>query len=236
MEQHLSSRRRYLGVAGAVLGTGLAGCMGIGSASGLENADPFNANPTFELSGDGPGEPVTLSLGFGGNDFERTFQPGEEFETEVDSPQGNATIEVDYSEEEEVGVDLNWSREGLDLTIEIEQSRWNNTAGTVEISFENEQLTTAFDATVTLSEATTQITGTDTRTIQPETEYEVDISLSVEDDEVDGGLAIGWDDGEDEGEDEEDEDEEETEAEDDDDVDEETEAEETEVDEGDDAN
>lgn len=192
MDHYPLSRRGYLGAAGVALGAGFAGCTGIGSASDLANSDTFDIGFTFDLSGDGPGEPVTLSLTAGDNQFERTFEPGEEFETEIDSPHGDAEVEVEYGEE--VTAELEWSRPGLELHIDLEQTRWDNTAGNVEISFADEELTTAFDATLTLPEATTEITGTDTRTIQAETEYEIDISLIAEDDEVEGGLEVEWDD------------------------------------------
>ncbi|ELY41806.1 hypothetical protein C496_08426 [Natronorubrum tibetense GA33] len=159
---------------------------------------------TFELSGDGPGEPVTVSLVLDDNEFERTFQPGEKFETELDSLHGDAEIEVEY--EKKVKAELEWSAPGIELNVDIEQAQWDHTTGNVEISLENEELTTAFDATLTLPEATTEITGTDTRTVQAETEYEIDIPLTVEDDEVEGGLEIEWDDDEDDDADDDDDD------------------------------
>ena len=192
MDKNPLSRRGYLGATGAVLGASLAGCTGLGSASDLAGADAFDIGFTFDLSGDGPGEPVTLSLTAGDTQFERTFEPGEEFETELDSPHGEVEIEVEY--EEAVTAELEWSRPGLELHIDLEQTRWDNTAGNVEVSFTDEELTTAFDATLTLPESTTEITGSDIRTIQAETEYEIDISLIAEDDEVEGGVEIEWDD------------------------------------------
>lgn len=215
MDKHPISRRGYLGATGVVLGTGLAGCMDSSATANLANSDAFNVDATFELTGDGPGEPVTVSLVIDDNDFERTFQPGEEFEAELDSLNGDAEIEVEY--EETVEVELEWSRSGIELDIEIEQARWEHTAGNVEISFENEELTTAFDATLTLPEATTEITGTDTRTVQAETEYEIDISLTAEDDEVEGELEIEWDDIEDDDADDDDSDDEDDIEDDDDD-------------------
>ena len=107
MGRHPLSRRSYLGAAGALLGTGLAGCTGIGSAADLADSDAFDIGFAFDLSGDGPGEPVTLTLTAGGTRFERTIAPGEAFETEIDSPHGDAELEMEY--EEAVTAELDWS-------------------------------------------------------------------------------------------------------------------------------
>jgi len=186
------SRRSYLGAAGLVFGTGLAGCLDSNGTADAANPEAFDVDATFDLSGDGPGEPVTVSLVVDDNEFERTFEPGEEFEAELESHHGNADIEVEY--EEKVDVELEWSIDGFEIDIEIEQTRWEHTTGTVEISFENDELTTAFDGTITLPDATTEISGTDTRTVQTDREYEIDISLTTEEDEVEGELEIEWDD------------------------------------------
>ena len=191
MDHYSIPRRGYLGATGVLLtGGALAGCINSSAAADLANANAFNVDAAFALYGDGPGEPVTVNLVVDGNEFERTFMPGEEFEAELESPYGEVELELEY--EEKVKAELEWSRPGIELDVDIEQAQWDYTAGNVEISFANGELTTAFDATLTLPESSTEITGTDTRTVRAETAYEIDIDLSVEDDEVEGEFEVAW--------------------------------------------
>lgn len=61
MTQDPISRRSYLGATGLVFGTALAGCLDSNGTADAGNPEAFDVDAAFDLSGDGPGEPLTSS-------------------------------------------------------------------------------------------------------------------------------------------------------------------------------
>lgn len=164
------------GVGGLAALASVSGCLGVLGQD--DSVDPDNQEHlvTFELEGDGPGEPVMLTLGLDGFEHTRALNPGDAFSYKEIDGEDEIEIDIEY-EEDELEVEVEWAFDGVEVEVDLEQDDWSRTSAQVGFTEDDEGFETEAAVEVITPASETMATLVDSRGPGP---WEIDLEIDVE--------------------------------------------------------
>lgn len=170
-------KRRGFLVGAAGTAVALTGCLDAVTGQDETFLEEHADGLEVSIEGDGPEEPVELTVIAQEVDFFHVLHPGEDLSITQGEPPHRVEITAEYDDEIEVEVEIEIDE--IELEIDIEQDVWLRTA--IEAGLTPDEQAITFDAAVAveLPESTTNVDIADEREMD---EWEYDIEVEVGDD------------------------------------------------------